>query len=310
MSLSSLSGLPISVLLGGHSSERAVSLESGAAVSKALSELGARVSEVDTVKADWWHRLQGTALAFIALHGPGGEDGDVQGLLQTMAVPFTGSGVLASALAMEKTLCKQFWSHVGLPTPPYALLHAEADWHAVMAQLGEVFVKPVSGGSSVGTHRASNAEELHLAWRDASQYGAVMAERLVSGPEYTVAILNRETLPVIRVESDSAFYDYEAKYHSDSTRYLCPCGLTSEEEATVAKLALDAFTSIGCTDWGRVDVMRDGDGSFYLLEVNTVPGMTSHSLVPMAAAAKGIDFTTLVGEIACLGLSKKGRADG
>ncbi|MEM0953538.1 MAG: D-alanine--D-alanine ligase [Pseudomonadota bacterium] len=306
MSLAQLSNLPVSVLLGGKSSEREVSLDSGAAVARALTALGARVTEVDTASEGWWHQLEGAALAFIALHGPGGEDGEVQGLLQAMAIPFTGSGVLASALAMDKVLCKQLWTQMGLSTPPYATLHQDTDWAAVIDELGAAFVKPVTGGSSVGTHLVTTVAELAAAWRDASQYGAVMAERLIAGPEYTVAILNDATLPVIRVESSSGFYDYQAKYHSDSTRYLCPCGLSASDEAAVAQLALDAFQSIGCKGWGRVDVMSD-DGDFYLLEVNTVPGMTSHSLVPMAAAARDMDFATLVGEIACLGLNAEGQ---
>ncbi|MEE4658920.1 MAG: D-alanine--D-alanine ligase [Halieaceae bacterium] len=303
MNLERLRNLPVSVLLGGHSAEREISLLSGTAVADALAALGARVTTLDTATPDWWRRLEGTALAFVALHGPGGEDGVVQGLLETMGIPYTGSGVLASALAMDKTLCKKLWGAVGLPTPPFAELSAGSDWQAVMDQLGEAFVKPATGGSSVGTHRVASASELASAFADAAGHGAVIAERLVQGPEFTVAVLDDKALPAIRVETDSRFYDYQAKYHSDTTRYLCPCGLDAAGERELAELALAAFRVLGCRAWGRVDVMQDVNGAFFLLEVNTVPGMTSHSLVPMAAKAAGLGFDNLVGQIACLGLA-------
>jgi len=303
MNLERLRNLPVSVLLGGHSAEREISLLSGAAVADALASLGARVNTLDTATPDWWRQLEGTALAFVALHGPGGEDGVVQGLLETLGIPYTGSGVLASALAMNKTLCKKLWGAAGLPTPPFAELSADSDWQAVMDQLGEAFVKPATGGSSVGTHRVASAPALATAFADAAAHGAVIAEQLVQGPEFTVAVLNNAALPAIRVETDSRFYDYQAKYHSDTTRYLCPCGLDAAKERELAELALAAFRMLGCSAWGRVDVMQDASGEFYLLEVNTVPGMTGHSLVPMAAKAAGMGFDTLVGHIACLGLA-------
>ncbi len=302
MNLAQLVDLPVAVLLGGTSPEREVSLQSGAAVAAALDALGARVTRLDTAEPDWWQPLLGNELVFVVLHGAGGEDGTVQGMLETLGLPYTGSGVLASALAMDKPRCKQLWRGLGLPTQAFVVLQSDSDWAAVMDELGAAFVKPASGGSSIGTRGVETAAELEAAWRECQQYGPLIAERLVRGPEYTVAVLGDEVLPAIRVETDNAFYDYEAKYQSDSTRYLCPCGLTADEEAELAALARAAFDSLDCSVWGRVDFMRDSDGRFYLLEVNTVPGMTSHSLVPMAAAARGLDFEQLVGRIACLSL--------
>ncbi len=302
MNLSGLENLPVTVLLGGDSPEREVSLNSGAAVVKALRALGACVSSLDPAQPGWWRELPGSELVFIALHGADGEDGTVQGLLETLGLAYTGSGVLASALAMDKPRSKQLWRSLGLPTQAYMNLDADTDWQAVISALGAAFVKPAAGGSSIGTRGVETAAELEKAWRECRQYGALIAERLIRGPEYTVSILGDEVLPAICVETDNAFYDYEAKYLSDSTRYLCPCGLAEVEEAELATLARSAFESLGCRVWGRVDFMRDADGAFYLLEVNTVPGMTDHSLVPMAAAARGLDFNELVGRIACLSL--------
>ena len=302
MNLDRLAGRSVAVLLGGSSPEREVSLESGSAVAGALERLGAQVTRIDTADSDWWQPLPGAELVFIALHGEGGEDGTVQGMLQTLGIPYTGSGVLASALAMNKTLCKRLWQGMGLPTQPFMELADESDWDGIIADLGAAFVKPAAGGSSIGTRAVHTGGELEAAWHDTKQYGAVIAERLIDGAEYTVAVLGNEVLPAIRVETDNPFYDYEAKYHSDDTRYICPCGLEASEEADLAQLARAAFDSLGCDAWGRVDFMRDSDGAFYLLEVNTVPGMTSHSLVPMAAAARDIPFDELVGRIACLGL--------
>ncbi len=302
MNVDALKSLPTAVLLGGTSAEREVSLQSGAAVAAALEALGADVQRIDTADAHWWRQLTDSKLVFIALHGPGGEDGVVQGLLEALSLPYTGSGVTASALAMDKVICKRLWRDMGLPTPEFAELHADTDWSALIDALGAVFVKPVTGGSSVGTRAVDNASTLQSAWQDASQYGAVIAERLITGPEYTVAVLGDSALPAICVETDNAFYDYHAKYLSDSTRYLCPCGLSPEEESEIAQLAVDAFKALGCEAWGRVDFMRDQDGRFQLLEVNTVPGMTSHSLVPMAASAAGLDFNTLVARLCCMAL--------
>jgi D-alanine-D-alanine ligase len=289
----------VAVLYGGNSAEREVSLDSGAGVFAALRKLGVPAVLVDTQKEGWWNRLAGEfAHVFIALHGRGGEDGTVQGLLETLGVSYTGSGVLASALALDKLLTKQLWQGIGLPSPEFEVLHAQSDFAALVARWGTVMVKPAREGSSVGMAKANSAEELRKAFELASQYDAVvLAERCISGPEFTVGMLGGRALPAIRVETGNVFYDYEAKYVSNETRKICPCGLSAEKEQELAQLARAAFDSLGCRDWGRVDVMQDADGRFYLLEVNTVPGMTSHSLVPTAASAAGIEFEQLVAEI-------------
>ncbi|MCZ6830389.1 MAG: D-alanine--D-alanine ligase [Gammaproteobacteria bacterium] len=303
MTLEQLQDARVAVLQGGDSPEREVSLMSGASVEAALQELGVATIAVDTALPRWWNQLQQIDLAFICLHGPGGEDGVVQGALETMAIPYTGSGVLASALAMDKLRSKRLWRGIGLATQDFEELAVDSDWQAVIDRLGSVFVKPATGGSSIGTAGANTAESLAAAWQQAAQYGdRVIAERLIEGGEYTVAILDGQALPAIKMETDNEFYDYQAKYLSDATRYLCPCGLSSSEEAELAQLALLAFESLGCAGWGRVDFMRDQQGNSWVLEVNTVPGMTHHSLVPMAAAARGLSLPELVGRIACLSL--------
>ncbi len=277
MILEDLKNLHIAVLQGGDSAEREISLMSGAAVTTGLQELGVKTLVLDTAEAQWWNHLQSVDLAFICLHGPGGEDGVVQGALETLGVPYTGSGVLASALAMDKLRSKRLWRGIGLPTADFAELAADSNWQAVIDQLGETFVKPATGGSSIGTAGASTAEDLAAAWRKAAQYGdRVIAEKLIKGAEYTVSVLAGQALPAIRMETDNEFYDYEAKYFSDETRYLCPCGLESHEEKEIAELALWAFNSLGCEVWGRVDLMRVGNGKFWVLEFNNVPGLTGH----------------------------------
>ncbi|MCB1615251.1 MAG: D-alanine--D-alanine ligase, partial [Pseudomonadales bacterium] len=235
-------------------------------------------------------------MVFIALHGRGGEDGTVQAVLDLAGKKYTGSGVLASALAMDKLRSKFVWKGMGLPTPDFVLLNQETDWQQVFETLGgDVIVKPANEGSSIGMSRVRDAEGLKKAYLLAAGFdSSVLAESWIEGGEYTVAILNGEALPVIRLETDNDFYDYQAKYESDQTRYLCPCGLSPEEERKMQLLALEAFNSLGCKGWGRVDVMRDSKDANYLLEVNTVPGMTSHSLVPMAAKSKGMTFPDLV----------------
>ena len=306
MNLQQLREMRIAVLLGGDSPEREVSLMSGASVESALQDLGAITSAVDTAQQRWWNQLEQIDLAFICLHGPGGEDGVIQGALETLAVPYTGSGVLASALAMDKLRSKRLWRGIGLPTADFEELALDSDWQAVIGRLGPTFVKPATGGSSIGTAGVDTAEGLAGAWQQAARYGdRVIAERLVEGGEYTVAILGGKALPAIKMETDNEFYDYEAKYFSDETRYLCPCDLSPDEEAALAQLALRAFDSLGCEVWGRVDFMRDLQGQFWVLEVNTIPGMTSHSLVPMAAAASGLSMSGLVGSIAMLSLEGK-----
>ena len=232
----------------------------------------------------------------IMLHGPGGEDGSLQGALQFLGLPYTGSGVFASALAMDKLHSKQFWQGVGLPTAKFAVLNDSTDWQETLDALGGVvMVKPSHEGSSLGMTRADSAAELKKAWVEAAALdSSVIAEQWISGAEYTVALLDGEVLPPIRLETDHSFYDYNAKYLADDTRYLCPCGLDRDREAELKALALAAFNSLGCSGWGRVDVMCDQTGAFQLLEVNTVPGMTDHSLVPMAAKAAGYSFDELV----------------
>jgi D-alanine-D-alanine ligase len=288
----------IAVLLGGRSAERDVSLQSGAAVIAALESLDYRVVPVDPARDDWLERLAGLDFAFNALHGPGGEDGVIQGALETLGVAYSGSGVLGSSLAMDKLRSKQLWRGIGLSTPSFGPLSADSDWRGISRQYGRVFVKPATEGSSIGMSMADTPDALQQAYSLAAQYtSSVIFEQFVDGPEYTVAVLGDEALPAIRMETDNAFYDYDAKYLSDETRYFCPCGLAPQDEKELGELALRAFSSLGCTVWGRVDVMRDVDGCFYVLEVNTIPGMTSHSLVPMAARAAGMEVPELVERI-------------
>jgi D-alanine-D-alanine ligase len=286
----------VAVVMGGRSSEREISLMSGKAVLDGLRNKG-----VDVVGIDADHTLldvlrrEQIQRVFIALHGRDGEDGKLQGALEWMDLPYTGSGVMASSLAMDKVRTKLVWLQLGLSTPPFVQLSANTSAQAVLDQLGACFIKPVNEGSSIGVGSAATVDEFNAIWEQASKYDVdVMAERWVEGREYTVAILDGEALPVIEMRSANAFYDYQAKYFSDDTRYLCPCDLDAESTIEIQQLALAAYKAVGCSGWGRVDVMRDAQDRFWLLEVNTVPGMTSHSLVPMAARAAGIDFDTLV----------------
>ncbi|WP_331353207.1 D-alanine--D-alanine ligase [Cellvibrio sp. UBA7671] len=293
----------VGVLFGGLSAEREISLQSGAAVIAALVEAGVEhvaIDVGDNIIADI--KAANIDRAFLILHGPGGEDGRIQALLEFLNIPYTGSDVASSALAMDKLRTKQLWRGVdingvqGLPTPEFAVLTQGSDFAKVLATLGgEVMVKPANEGSSIGMSRVNNASDLELAFQKAAQYqGSVLVERLIVGAEYTVAILDGEALPPIKLETDHTFYDFNAKYIADDTRYLCPCGLPAEKEQELKTLALNAFTTVGCRGWGRVDVMADAQQNFYLLEVNTAPGMTSHSLVPMAAKAIGLSFAELV----------------
>lgn len=287
----------VGVLLGGQSSEREISLQSGNAVVAALQEAGVDHVAID-VGANAIADIQAAKIdrAFLALHGAGGEDGRIQAVLEYLHIPFTGSGVQASALAMDKLRTKQLWRGVGLPTPDFAVLHGQNDWQKVLANLGgEVMVKPAHEGSSIGMARVKTARDLEVAYSTAAHYdGSVIAERLIIGSEFTVAILNGEALPSIELQTDHTFYDYNAKYIASDTRYICPSSLTAEKEQELQALALAAFSSVGCEGWGRVDVMADQELNFYLLEVNTAPGMTSHSLLPMAAKARGLSFSELV----------------
>lgn len=293
------------MLLGGDSAEREISLQSGAAVANAAREAGYHVTEVDVRQRGWLDSLADVDVALIALHGPGGEDGAVQGALQTLGIPYSGSGVLGSALAMDKQRSKELWQGIGLPTPGFVTLQKDTHWQSVIDALGTVFVKPACEGSSIGMSRAETADQLSDAYTLASNYaGPIIAEQFVAGAEYTVAILGGDALPSIRLETDNTFYDYEAKYLSDDTRYHLPSGLSEEEEREIGELALRAFNTLGCAVWGRVDIMRDPSGRFLVLEVNTVPGMTSHSLVPMAAGAVGLALPALVSRIAQLSVGE------
>ena len=287
----------IGVLLGGQSAEREISLQSGAAVAAALKEIGLDPIVID-VGANAIADIQAARLdrAFIALHGPGGEDGRIQAVLEYLQIPYTGSDVQSSALAMDKLRSKHLWRGMGLSTPDYATLHRDSDWADVLQSLGgDVMVKPAHEGSSIGMSRVQSASELEAAYNAAAKYdGNVLVERVITGGEYTVAILAGKALPPIKLETNHRFYDFDAKYLADDTSYICPCGLDTEKEQELRQLALNAFNALGCRGWGRVDVMADSSGNFYLLEVNTVPGMTSHSLVPMAARAEGLSFEQLV----------------
>ena len=285
----------VAVLLGGTSSERGVSLDSGRNVLEALRARGVDAHAVDGVPA-----LTQALVArqfdrvFNILHGGDGENGVLQGLLQSLGVPYTGPGVLGSALTMDKIRTKQVWIASGLPTPKYVRLAPGADLHAAALELGlPVFVKPSSEGSSVGVFRVLREEDLADAVAFAADYaGELLMEQMVSGDEFTVGILGEVALPSIHIVPKGEWYDYHAKYIADDTRYLCP-GLEGEEEIAIRALALAAFQSAGCSGWGRVDVMRDRVKGLQLIEVNTAPGMTSHSLVPKAAAHLGIDFEEL-----------------
>lgn len=287
----------VAVLYGGTSSEREISLLTGAAIIQALELLGVETVAID-IKENALDAIAKANVdrAFIALHGPGGEDGTLQGALEYLKIPYTGSGVMASALAMDKLRCKQLWKGIGLATTDFAALNQDTDWQATMNQLGgSVVVKPACEGSSVGMSIAKSAQQLEQAWQLAVQYDAkVLAEPQLTGDEYTVAILDGKALPSIRIQANATFYDYEAKYNSDKTEYFCPSGLDVEREKELAQLSIDAFNSIDGRGWGRVDVMADQNGRFNLLEVNTVPGMTSHSLVPMAGLAAGLQFEDVV----------------
>lgn len=288
----------VAVLLGGKSGERAVSLKSGAAVLAALHQCGVNAQAFDPSQQPL-SALAEFDIAFIALHGRYGEDGTIQGALELMGIPYTGSGVLASAIGMDKWRTKMLWSACGISTPPFALMTADStaqDFERIEADLGlPLFVKPANEGSSIGISKVIQPGEIKSAFELAAKSDhMVLAERYIDGGEYTVGILGQRALPIIRIVPASAFYDYEAKYLRDDTQYLCPCGLSHEQEKAIQADALRAFNAIGGQGWGRVDFLLDKNGQHYFLEVNTSPGMTDHSLVPMAAKAAGLDFETLV----------------
>ena len=294
----------IAVLFGGNSAEREVSLQSGAAVLAGLKEAGLNVHAVDTRDVPVTTlKEQGFTKAFIALHGRGGEDGTLQGVLELLELPYTGSGVMASAIGMDKLRTKLLWQGAGLPVAPWVSLTRtqfsaglDAVTQRAIDDLGlPLIIKPAHEGSSVGMSRVEHADTLVAALELAFEHDSeVLIEKWLSGPEFTVAMLGNDILPSIRIQPAGIFYDYEAKYLSDETQYFCPAGLEDADEHALADLVRSAWDTLGCSGWGRVDVMKDSDGQFYLLEVNTSPGMTSHSLVPMAARQAGMTFSQLV----------------
>lgn len=290
----------VAVLMGGTSAERPVSLNSGSAVLAALLKLGVDAIGID-IGEDAAQQLSQTEFdrAFIALHGRGGEDGTMQGLLELLNKPYTGSGVMASALGMDKWRTKLVWDACQVATPKAFVLEANSDWDAIMQALGGLaMVKPAREGSSIGMRKVHSSEGLAESYAFASQHDdLVIAEQYIEGKEFTVAILGEEALPAIQLITTHDFYDFDAKYQANDTQYLLPSGLPDYAEAELQKMALKAFKLIGCDGWGRVDAMQDSDGDFWLLEVNTSPGMTDHSLVPMAANAGGLSFPALVVKI-------------
>lgn len=299
----------VAVLLGGWAAERKVSLESGAGVLAALQRLAVDAVEVDASKEKLLNlRNEGFDRAFNILHGIGGEDGTAQAILDASEIPYTGSAVLGSALGMDKYRSKLLWRAHGIPTPDFRVLTADSDMSAVAAALElPIFVKPASEGSSIGMSRVDRAEDLQAAYELAAQYDSlVIAERFVEGGEYTAAILQGESLPLVRIEVAGEFYDFHAKYESDDTRYFCPCGLPEHEEHAFQELARKAFDVLGASGWGRVDFLLDQQGQPWFLELNTVPGMTSHSLVPMAAKEAGLSYDELVWRVLETSMSAEG----
>ncbi|WP_263142359.1 D-alanine--D-alanine ligase [Pseudomonas sp. RIT-PI-AD] len=300
----------VAVLYGGKSAERAVSLKSGQAVLEALQAAGVDAFGID-VGDDFLQRLSAERIdrAFIVLHGRGGEDGSMQGLLECAGIPYTGSGILASALAMDKLRTKQVWQSLGLPTPRHAVLASVEDCHAAARELGfPLIVKPAHEGSSIGMAKVAEVNELVAAWQAAGEYDSqVLVEQWINGPEFTIAMLRGQVLPAIRLGTPHTFYDYDAKYLASDTQYRIPCGLEPEREEELKALTARACEAVGTQGWARADVMQDAEGRFWLLEVNTVPGMTDHSLVPMAAKAAGLDFQQLVLAILADSIEARGR---
>lgn len=289
--------MKVAVLMGGKSAEREVSLMSGTGVLKALRAKGIDAHAFDPAERDLADlRREGFARCFIALHGRGGEDGTLQGALELMGIPYTGSGVLGSAIAMDKWRCKMIWQAAGLPTPRYRILAESDNWEAVARELGlPLIVKPANEGSTLGLTKVTAVAQLPAAYELAARkyHDLALAESFVDGPEYTAGILGDTVLPLIRIEAPQGNYDYQNKYFSNDTRYVCPTGLPERNEAELKALALRAFRLLGCSGWGRVDLMLDAAGAPWLLEANTSPGMTGHSLVPIAARAVGMSYEDL-----------------
>jgi len=289
----------IAVLMGGSSAEREISLRSGKAVLRVMQDSG-----LDAVGIDAGDDLAARLIelkpdrVFNLLHGRGGEDGVVQGLLESLQIPYTGSGVLGSALSMDKYRSKLLWQQLNLPTASFEMLSPQSDWNAIISRYGKVVVKPVSEGSSLGLSIVTTAVELQEAFQSASHYDRhVMVEKFIEGDEYSVTVLQRVVLPAIQLKTNREFYDFDAKYVVDDTQYICPVALERNKLDELGKLVLKAFEALGCSGWGRVDVMQDRSGNFFLLEVNTVPGMTDHSLVPMSASQAGINLEDLLLQI-------------
>ncbi|MCV2403081.1 D-alanine--D-alanine ligase [Marinomonas sp. C2222] len=306
----------IAVIYGGRSAEREVSLQSGPLVIEGLKEKGYQVIGIDLYGCDGSldpvTQLQSAEFdfAFIALHGGEGEDGRIQALLELLNKPYTGSSPLACGLAMDKILSKRYWHGIGIPTPAYLSFVKDADANLIESSMSyPVIVKPSREGSTIGINKAANRTELDNALLKALEYDSdILVEAFIDGPEFTIAIIDDEAYPVIglKASAEHELYDYEAKYIANDTEYLLPSGLSDDDEILVKQLALDAYRSLGCSGWGRVDVMRDVEGKFWVLEVNTAPGMTSHSLVPMAANHLGVNYASLVEKIALEAWCQKG----
>lgn len=303
----------VAVLMGGTSAEREVSLRSGAGVLAALRSCGVDAHAFDPAQQDIFAlKVEGVSRCFIALHGRHGEDGTVQGALELMRIPYTGAGVMASSIAMDKVMTKRIWQAEGLPTPDWRLCSSEAQVRAAFAQLGSpMIVKPAREGSSLGLSRVVQTHECDAAYARAAQHDAdVLCEQFIDGQETTVAVLGTgaraQALPLIRIEAPGGNYDYHHKYQGNATRYHCPSGLPADEESAIAQHVLRAYRVLGCRGWGRVDVMvRASDRRPFLLEINTAPGMTDHSLVPMAARATGLEYAPL-----CLRILAEATLDG
>jgi D-alanine-D-alanine ligase len=294
----------VAVLYGGNSAEREISLISGKNIFEALVRKGVDAELIDT-QQEFITKLQegNYSRAFIALHGRGGEDGTIQGLLEHLNIPYTGSGVLASALGMDKVRCKRLWQSLGLATPPFAVWEPGTEAEEYVKIFGlPLSVKPIYDGSSVGVTRVNSAADFSAACELARKYGPVMIEPWIIGDDYTIAILGNQALPSVQIAAKATFYDYQAKYFSDETEYVCPGPLSTQEEENLHKLALAAFNAVDAKGWARVDFIRDLNGDYWLLEINTAPGMTSHSLFPKAAQAAGMSFDELVVEVLSLTL--------
>ena len=288
----------VAVLMGGDSNERAVSLLSGEAVLHALKRLGINAEAFDPLSRDI-NEIQSYNRAFIALHGRGGEDGSMQAFLKSKNIAYTGSDSLSSAIGMDKLKTKLLWRSLNISTPDFLQVTEKTSYEEIMSAIGvPFFIKPSNEGSSIGIDKIKNEKQYQDAFLKTSKIDAnVIVEKFVDGEEFTVAIVNDKTLPVIKIKPSNEFYDYQAKYIKDDTQYICPSGIEKQKEVSISKEALQAFKIIGCSSWGRVDFMMDKQGRHYFIEVNTSPGMTSHSLVPMAAKEAGINFDQLVLEI-------------